>query len=192
MFPRAGIPWGQIKDLAPNLKKSALFPKCFALMLWPTAWKVDNVPRPKPKPKGDHHLMLLSIGVTVIAAVMLGGIICLIPVLLQIRRTAHQAEKLLESVRMQVPALGQNVILISNEVSSILRSAHREFERLKELDARFFELVALSRGAQQRSTDLFPHPSPLLNWGAAVWGAEGPGTFDGSFTILSLKENDHA
>jgi uncharacterized protein YoxC len=45
---------------------------------------------------------LLTTSVTVIAAIMVLVLIFLIPVLLQVRRTAHEAEKLIDSVRLQV------------------------------------------------------------------------------------------
>ena len=44
--------------------------------------------------------MLLTISVTVIAATLVLLLIFLIPVLLQVRRTAHEAEKLIDSVRV--------------------------------------------------------------------------------------------
>ena len=45
---------------------------------------------------------LLTTSVTVIAAIMVLVLIFLIPVLLQVRRAAHEAEKLIDSVRLQV------------------------------------------------------------------------------------------
>ncbi len=75
--------------------------------------------------------MLLTISVTVIAASIVVVAIAFIPVILQIRRTAHQAEKLLETVRMQVVPLGHDVTIISREVSDILQSVHRQVDRVE-------------------------------------------------------------
>ena len=43
---------------------------------------------------------LMAISVTVIAAIMVLALIFQIPVLLQVRRTAREAEKLIDSVRV--------------------------------------------------------------------------------------------
>ncbi len=75
--------------------------------------------------------MLLTISVTVIAASIVVVAIVFIPVILQIRRTAREAEKLLETVRMQVVPLGHDVTVISREVSDILQSVHRQVDRVE-------------------------------------------------------------
>ena len=74
---------------------------------------------------------LQAISVTVIAAVMVGAVICLVPVLLQIRRTAREAEKVLETVRMQIVPLSHDLTVISAEVNGILQSIHRQAEKLE-------------------------------------------------------------
>ena len=76
--------------------------------------------------------MLQTISITVIAAVMVVAVICLIPVLLQIRRTAREAEKVLESVRMQIVPVSHDLTLISGEVNGILQSVHRQVERVED------------------------------------------------------------
>jgi uncharacterized protein YoxC len=77
-------------------------------------------------------LMLLTISVTVIAASIVVVAIVLIPVILQIRRTAREAEKLLESARMQVVPLSHDLTVISGEVNGILQSVHRQVDRVEE------------------------------------------------------------
>ncbi len=76
--------------------------------------------------------MLLTISVTVIAASIVAVAIVFIPVILQARRTAHEAEKFLEAARMQVVPLSHDLTIISREVSSILQSVHRQVDKVEE------------------------------------------------------------
>ena len=57
----------------------------------------------------NQRATLLTISVTVIAAIMVLALIFLIPVLLQVRRTAHEAEKLIDSVRVQVAPVSRDI-----------------------------------------------------------------------------------
>lgn len=75
---------------------------------------------------------LLTISVTVIAVVMVGAVICLIPVLLQIRRTAREAEKVLETVRSQIPPVSRELTHISGQVTTILQSVHRQIDNVED------------------------------------------------------------
>ena len=75
--------------------------------------------------------MLLTISVTVIAASIVVVAIVLIPAILQIRRTAREAEKLLDTARMQVVPLSHDLTVISREVSGILQSVHRQVDRVE-------------------------------------------------------------
>jgi uncharacterized protein YoxC len=68
---------------------------------------------------------LMAISVTVIAAVMVLASIFLIPVLVQVRRTAKEAEKLIDSVRVQVAPISRDIGLISRDVQSIAQFIHR-------------------------------------------------------------------
>jgi uncharacterized protein YoxC len=76
--------------------------------------------------------MLQTISITVIAAAVVVVAIVLIPVVLQIRRTACEAEKLLETVRMEIIPLSHDLTVISKEVSSIVQSIHRQVEEVEE------------------------------------------------------------
>jgi uncharacterized protein YoxC len=76
--------------------------------------------------------MLLTISVTVIAASMLVVVILLTPAILQISRTAREAEKFFEAARMQVVPLSHDLTVISREVSGILQSVHRQVDRVEE------------------------------------------------------------
>ena len=76
--------------------------------------------------------MLLTISVTVVAASIVVVAIAFVPVILQIRRTAREAEKLLDTVRMQIVPLSHDLTIISKEVSGILQSIHRQVDRVEE------------------------------------------------------------
>jgi len=76
--------------------------------------------------------MLLTISVTVIAAIMLVAVVVLIQVALQVRRTAREAEKFLETARTQIAPLAHDFTVISGEVKSILQSIDRQVENVEE------------------------------------------------------------
>ena len=76
--------------------------------------------------------ILTVISVTVIAAIMILGVIYMIPVLLQIRRTAREAEKLIDSVRAQVAPTSRDIVLISHDVKSIVQSIQQQVDRIEE------------------------------------------------------------
>jgi len=76
--------------------------------------------------------MLQTISVTVIAAAIVVVVIVLIPVILQIRRTAREAEKFLEIARMQIVPLSHDLTIISKEVSGIVQSIRRQVDRVEE------------------------------------------------------------
>jgi uncharacterized protein YoxC len=75
---------------------------------------------------------LMAISVTVIAAIMVLALVFLIPVLLQVRRTAHEAEKLIDSVRLQVAPVSRDITAISREVKSVIQSIHRQVDRVED------------------------------------------------------------
>ena len=91
--------------------------------------------------------MLLTISVTAIAASIVVVAIILIPAVLQIRRTAREAEKLLETARMQVVPLSHDLTVISREVSGILQSVHRQVDRVEEG-------IATVQGAAERLREI--------------------------------------
>jgi uncharacterized protein YoxC len=57
--------------------------------------------------------MLLTISVTVIAASIVLLIVFMIPVLLQIRRTARELEKLIDTTRMQLVPVSHDLTAVS-------------------------------------------------------------------------------
>ena len=76
--------------------------------------------------------MLQTISITIIAAAVVVVAIVLIPVILQIHRTACTAEKLFETVRMEIVPLSHDLTVISKEVSSIVQSIHRQVDKVEE------------------------------------------------------------
>jgi uncharacterized protein YoxC len=76
--------------------------------------------------------MVQTISITVIAASIVVVAIVLIPLILQIRRTAREAEKLLETARTHIVPLSHDLTVISKEVSSIVQSIHRQVDTLEE------------------------------------------------------------
>jgi uncharacterized protein YoxC len=75
---------------------------------------------------------LMAISVTVIAAIMVLALSFHIPVLLQVRRTAKEAEKLIDSVRVQVAPISRDIGLISRDVQSIAQFIHRQVDRVDD------------------------------------------------------------
>ena len=75
---------------------------------------------------------LLTISVTVIAAIMVLALIFLIPVLFQVRRTAREAEKLIDSVHLQVAPVSRDITAISREVKSVIQSIHRQVDQVED------------------------------------------------------------
>jgi uncharacterized protein YoxC len=76
--------------------------------------------------------MLQTISVTVIAASIVILTVFLIPVLLQIRRTAREAEKTLETVCSQIVPLSHDLTVISLEIKGIVQSIHRQVEKVED------------------------------------------------------------
>jgi uncharacterized protein YoxC len=76
--------------------------------------------------------MLQTISITVIAASIVAVAIVLIPLILQIRRTAREAEKFLETTRTHIVPLSHDLTVISKEVSGIVQSIHRQVDQVEE------------------------------------------------------------
>jgi uncharacterized protein YoxC len=76
--------------------------------------------------------MLMTISVTVIAAIMVAAVLFLIPTLLQIRRTAHEVEKIIEAIRVQIAPLGHDLTITAQEINSILQSIHRQVDKVED------------------------------------------------------------
>jgi uncharacterized protein YoxC len=76
--------------------------------------------------------MLLTISVTVIAAFIVIFVCFLIPVLLQIRRTSRELEKLFDTARVQITPLSHDLTAISLEIKGILQSVRRQVDKAED------------------------------------------------------------
>ena len=74
---------------------------------------------------------LLTTSVAVMAGILVLIFIFSIPVLLQARRTAHEAEKLMDALRLQIAPVSHDVAAISQEVKSVIQSIHRQVNRVE-------------------------------------------------------------
>jgi len=109
---------------------------------------------------------LLTISVTVIAAILVLILIFLIPVLLQVRRTAHEAEKLIDSVRLQVAPVSRDIGLISRDVTSIVQSIHRQVDRVENGIETVHDMAVRVKQFQRRIAE------PLLQLAAVFVGVK--------------------
>ena len=75
---------------------------------------------------------LTAISVTVIAAVMVAGLIFMIPVLLQVLRIAREVEKLVDAVRAQIAPISRDIVVISQDVKDIVQSIRRQVDRIEQ------------------------------------------------------------
>ncbi len=87
--------------------------------------------------------LTLSISITVIAAILIIAVICMIPVLFQIRRTALQVEKMMETIRLEIVPLSHNLTVLSHTVNGILKSVNRQVDRLED------SVIAVRDGAER-------------------------------------------
>jgi uncharacterized protein YoxC len=76
--------------------------------------------------------MLVTISVTVIAASVVVFTLFLVPVLLQVRRTSRELEKLIDTARLQMVPLSHDLTAISSEMNGILKSIHRQIDKVEE------------------------------------------------------------
>ncbi|MEI9477123.1 MAG: DUF948 domain-containing protein [Deltaproteobacteria bacterium] len=115
---------------------------------------------------------LQAFSISVIAAIMVVAVIFLIPVLLQVRRTAREAEKVLETVRTQILPLSHDLTLVSTEVKGILESLHRQFERAEDSITAVRDSAERLRDFEEEVLDRFGAPLFKL---ATLVGAVGKG-----------------
>jgi hypothetical protein len=113
---------------------------------------------------------ILTISVTVIAATLVLFLIFLIPFLLHGRRTAHEAEKLIDSIRLQVAPVSRDFTVISLEVKSVIQSIHRQVDRVEGGIETAHEMAVLAKEFQievQRRIE-----EPLLQLAAVIAGVK--------------------
>jgi uncharacterized protein YoxC len=76
--------------------------------------------------------MPVTISIIVIAASVVVFTLFLIPVLLQVRRTSRELEKLIDTTRLQMVPLSHDLTAISSEVNGILKSIHQQMDKVEE------------------------------------------------------------
>jgi uncharacterized protein YoxC len=102
--------------------------------------------------------MLQTISITVIAAAVVVVAIVLIPVILQIRRTACEAEKLIETVRMEIAPLSHDLTVISKEISGIVESIYRQVEKVEEGITAVGDAAQRLRDFEEAALSIFEGP----------------------------------
>jgi len=93
--------------------------------------------------------MLITISVMVIAVIALVAAFYAIPVLIQIRRTAGEVEKLAETVRTQITPLSKDLAIIFQETRSILESIRQQTDKVEEGITALQEMVVNLRDFQR-------------------------------------------
>ena len=76
--------------------------------------------------------MLTSISVTVIAAFIVLFVSFLLPLLVQLRRTAKEGEKLLETARGQIVPLSHDVIKLVDDLQDLVDQGKRQMGKVDE------------------------------------------------------------
>jgi uncharacterized protein YoxC len=76
--------------------------------------------------------MLVTISITVIAASVIVFTLFLIPILLQVRRTSRELEKLIDTTRLQIVPLSHDLTAILSEVNGIVKSIHQQMHKVEE------------------------------------------------------------
>jgi len=76
--------------------------------------------------------MILEISVAVIAFFIVVFVIGLLIVFVQIRRTAKEAEKLLDTTRQQITPLAHDLTIIFNDVKKIVQSVQAQVGKVEK------------------------------------------------------------
>jgi uncharacterized protein YoxC len=109
--------------------------------------------------------MLVTISITVIAASVVVFTLFLVPVLLQVRRTARELEKLVDTTRLQIVPLSHDLTAISSGVNGILKSIHRQMDKVEEGLVPSVMLPVIFRHSRWRFSELLrSHSLNLQRW----------------------------
>lgn len=76
--------------------------------------------------------MILEISVSIIAFFLVVFVIGLLIALVQVRRTAREAEKLMETTRQQVAPISHDLTIIVNDVRRIVNSIQKQMGMVEE------------------------------------------------------------
>ena len=102
--------------------------------------------------------MIINISVAIIAAFVVILVICLIPVLFQVRRTARQAELTLESVRHHLAPISHDVTVITQRIQAILGSIQHQVETVEEGVSTLRETASDLQQFERRVVHLLEEP----------------------------------
>lgn len=116
----------------------------------------------------DTLIILKEIGIIMIAAILVVILLFLIPVLLQVRRTAREAEKLIDSVRLQVAPISRDIGFISRDIKNIVQSIHRQVDRVEDGVEIVNDMVVRARELQIEVQQKIEQP--LLHLAAVLGG----------------------
>jgi len=116
--------------------------------------------------------MALTIIFIIIAAALVIAVIFLIPTLTQVRRTALEAEKFFETVRLQIVPLAHDLAIISQEVNKLLQSIQRQVGKAEEAVTTFRDTAVRLRDFEEEILHKIQEP---LSEVATLLGAVGRG-----------------
>lgn len=116
--------------------------------------------------------MALTIIFIIIAAALVIAVIFLIPTLTQVRRTALEAEKFFETVRLQIVPLAHDLAVISQEVNKLLQSIQRQVGKAEEAVTTFRDTAVRLRDFEEEILHKIQEP---LSEVATLLGAVGRG-----------------
>lgn len=110
--------------------------------------------------------MLTSISVTIIAGFVVIFVIALIPVLVQIRRVAKEAERLLEATRQQIVPLSHDVVRVVDDIGDLVKQGQRQMVKVEDSVNAVRETALKLRDVESLFKDRIE--KPLLNLIAVV------------------------
>jgi uncharacterized protein YoxC len=116
--------------------------------------------------------MALTIIFIIIAAALVIAVIFLIPTLTQVRRTALEAEKFFETVRLQIVPLAHDLAVVSQEVNKLLESIQRQVGKAEEAFTTFRDTAVRLRDFEEEILHKIQEP---LSEVATLLGAVGRG-----------------
>ena len=80
----------------------------------------------------EGEFMILEISILIIAVFIIIFVIGLLIALLQIRRTAKEAEKFLDTTRQQIVPISHDITIILNDTKKIVQSIERQVGKVEE------------------------------------------------------------
>jgi uncharacterized protein YoxC len=114
--------------------------------------------------------VLLTISVTVIAVFVVILTVFLIPILLQIRRTSTELEKLAGAVRTEVVPLSRDMASFFQEANAILQSLRGNVDKLEEGLDHVRDIAIRLKGFERDVKNRAERPlEKIVSLAGAVW-----------------------